>query len=284
MKITKRKKALLGLAASTVLVLGACGDIGVPVYGVDPEYGNETQDYQIAVPEYGIEYDWDRNIIKPNISAPMPEDYEQQFYITEITDDIYGRIDEILNQEDCPVSREDLCYLHVLSKNWEGETVEGEMIVNKHIAEDILDILLKLYEADYRIENIRMFDNGIVGYFDFYNNNNSVCFITADVDSRIDISKNRLGLAVDINPRYNPYTEENEGFYFPFMESYEDILDERDEDYYYLIKPDDLCVQLFKEHGFEWGGDRDDPKSYMRFEIPDELVEQWYPGVLEKKK
>ena len=143
MKITKRKKALLGLAASTVLVLGACGEDSESVFSVDPEYVSAPETISL----YGVtsedrDYDWE----KPNISAPMPEDYEQQFYITEITDDIYGRIDEILNQEDCPVSREDLCYLHVLSKNWDGETVEGEMIVNKHIAEDILDILLKLYE------------------------------------------------------------------------------------------------------------------------------------------
>ena len=30
---------------------------------------------------------------------------------------------------------------------------------------------------------------------------------------------------------------------------------DRTKSYDYKIEPDDLCVKLFKEHGFDWGGD-----------------------------
>ena len=41
----------------------------------------------------------------------------------------------------------------------DGNTHKGEMIVNYHIAEDVLDILKTLYEADYPIERIRLVDD-----------------------------------------------------------------------------------------------------------------------------
>ena len=170
MRITKRKKALLGFAASTVLVLGACGDQGVPVYGVDSVYNNETPDvYGISydpdpVPEYGVEVD--DTYYDPD---PVPEygvdyydpyeDYQDYFYSTGITDEIFARMEGKSFKEDCTLPREDLCYLHVLHKNLEGETLEGEMVVNKYIAEDVLDIMMKLYEADYPIERIQLVDD-----------------------------------------------------------------------------------------------------------------------------
>ena len=71
------------------------------------------------------------------------------FYISEITDEIFSRIDGKSFKEECTLSRDDLRYLHVLHKDTEGNTLEGEMIVNRHIAEDVLAILKELYESGY---------------------------------------------------------------------------------------------------------------------------------------
>ena len=107
-----------------------------------------------------------------------------------------------------------------------------------------------------------------------------MCFRTYSlVDHEL---KHEFGLALDINPRFNPYTENGE--IVPIMDGLVNMYSaDRDGDYHYMIKDNDLCVRLFKKHGFEWGGDWDDPKNYMHFEIPDEMVEQWYPGVLEEE-
>ena len=45
----------------------------------------------------------------------------------------------------------------------------------------------------------------------------------------------------------------------------------------YKIEKGDLCYQLFTEHGFVWGGEWPDRKDYQHFEIPDEVIDKWYP-------
>ncbi len=49
------------------------------------------------------------------------------FYITEITDDIFSRIEGKSFKEECTLPREDLRYLHVLHKDLVGNTLEGEI-------------------------------------------------------------------------------------------------------------------------------------------------------------
>ena len=49
-------------------------------------------------------------------------------------------------KDDCTIPRDDLRYIHVLHKNIEGETLEGEMVCSKLIAEDLLEIFRELYE------------------------------------------------------------------------------------------------------------------------------------------
>ena len=93
-----------------------------------------------------------------DVTESTEEDVSDQFYITPITDEIFARIEGKSFKDDCTLSRDDLRYLHVLHKDLEGNVHEGEMIVNYHIAEDVLDILKQLYEADYPIEKIRLVD------------------------------------------------------------------------------------------------------------------------------
>ena len=70
-----------------------------------------------------------------------------EFYVTEITDELFDRIYGKSFKTDCTVPREDLRYLHLLHVDLDGKTHEGEMIVNYHIADAVLDIFRELYEA-----------------------------------------------------------------------------------------------------------------------------------------
>ena len=83
---------------------------------------------------------------------------QEGFYTTEITDDVFDRMKGKSFKDDCTLAREDLRYLHVLHKDADGNTHEGEMVVNAHIADDVLDILRELYENSYPIEKIRLVD------------------------------------------------------------------------------------------------------------------------------
>ena len=198
------------------------------------------------------------------------------FYITEITDEIFDRIYGKSFKEDCTLPREELRYLHVLHRDLDGNIHEGEMIVNRHIAEDVLEILRQLYEADYPIERIRLVDEYDADDEASMEDNNSSAFNFRFISHTTRVSKHGLGLAVDINTLYNPYTKIVHGERMIEPINGEPYLD-RDADFPYKIDESDLCYKLFIEHGFEWGGAWEDRKDYQHFEIPDGMIAEWYP-------
>ena len=201
---------------------------------------------------------------------------EDPFYILPISDEIFARIYGKSFKEDCTLPREDLRYLHVLHVDLNGETREGEMIVNYHIAEDVLDILRQLYEAKYPIEKIRLVDEYDADDELSMEDNNSSSFNFRFISHTTRVSKHGLGLAVDINTLYNPYTKIVDGVRIVEPITGEPYLD-RDADFPCKIDHGDLCYRLFIEHGFEWGGDWEDRKDYQHFEIPTSMIAEWYP-------
>lgn len=200
----------------------------------------------------------------------------EAFYMTEITDEIFSRIEGKSFKAECTLPREDLRYLHILHKDLDGAVCEGEMIVNKHIANDVLGIFKELYENGYPIEKVRLIDEYGADDELSMEDNNSSCFNFRFISHTKKISKHGLGLAVDINPLFNPYTKIVDGKRVIEPINGEKYLD-RDVDFDYKIERSDICCRLFLAHGFEWGGDWKSVKDYQHFEIPDELIAEWYP-------
>lgn len=225
---------------------------------------------------YRVELSRDEVLNDVESSKDANEPVEDPFYITEITDEIFDRINGKSFKEDCTLPREDLRYLHVLHKDADGNEHEGEMIVNKHIADDVLDILKQLYEADYPIEKIRLVDEYDADDEASVEDNNSSAFNFRFISHTKKVSKHGLGLAVDINTLYNPYTKMVDGERIVEPVTGEPYLD-READFPYKIDENDLCYKLFMEHGFEWGGAWKNCKDYQHFEIPDEKIVEWYP-------
>ena len=213
--------------------------------------------------------------------SELSADEQKAFYVTEITDDIFARIKGKSFKDDCTLPREDLRYLHVLHKDKDGKTHEGEMIVNKHIAEDVLDILRELYKNSYPIEKIRLVDEYDADDERSMEDNNSSCFNFRLISHTNRISNHGLGLAVDINTLYNPYTKVVDGKRIIEPVTGEPYLD-RNATFDYKITKDDLCYKLFIEHGFEWGGEWPDRKDYQHFAMPDSKIAEWYPENVEK--
>lgn len=224
---------------------------------------------------------WSILLLFGGCGSKQSTETKDSFYITEITDDIFSRIQGKSFKEDCTLPREDLRYLHVLHKDIEGKTHEGEMIVNKRIAKDVLEILKELYEKDYPIEKIRLVDEYDADDELSMEDNNSSSFNFRFISHTTRISKHGLGLAVDINTLYNPYTKVVDGERIVEPVTGEPYLD-REAEFDYKIDHDDLCYKLFVEHGFEWGGDWTDRKDYQHFEIPDDVIARWYPDNVDK--
>ena len=64
----------------------------------------------------------------------------KEFYIKPIPDDIFEKMQGKSYKENCTVPREELRYLHILHVSFDNNAHEGELIVNKRIAEVVLDI------------------------------------------------------------------------------------------------------------------------------------------------
>ena len=202
------------------------------------------------------------------------------FYIKRIDNDIFARIKGKSYKDGCTVPIEDLRYLHILHKDLKRNSHEGELICNVHIAGDLLNIFQILYEAAYPIERVRLIDEYDADDETSMLANNSSCFNFRLISHTNIVSKHGLGLAVDINPLYNPYIKEVDGKRILEPSTAEEYID-RSKDFPYKIEEGDLCCKLFAEHGFEWGGNCwDNRKDYQHFAIPDEVVAKLYKTML----
>lgn len=213
-------------------------------------------------------------------------EYEQGFYYEPLSDEIKKKITGIsypvtetdkdnaavtaLNivssAEDIQVAYEDLRYVSVLYYNFKGIERTGELICNKAIAQDLVEIFYELYRNEYQIEQISLIDDYGGDDTLSMSDNNTSCFNYRLVDGTTSLSKHALGLAIDINPLYNPYVVyKNDGTTYispPGSEIYAD----RSKEFAYKIDENDLCYKLFTEHGFTWGGNWNSLKDYQHFQ------------------
>ena len=166
------------------------------------------------------------------------------------------------------VSYEDLRYMNILYYDFNGDVQTGELICNKAIADDLIEIFYELYKNEYQIESVRLIDDYNGDDTASMEANNTSCFNYRPVDGTSSLSKNALGCAIDINPFYNPYVVFNKG---KAGETYispagSEIYADRSKVFAYKIDENDLCYKLFKEHGFTWGGNWNSCKDYQHFQ------------------
>ena len=187
------------------------------------------------------------------------------FYISKIPDDIFEKMQGKSYKADCTVPRDELRYVHVLHMGFDGQTKEGELVVNKAIADDVLAIFEELYQADYPIEKVELVDAYNADDEKSMSHNNSSAFNFRFISHTTKISKHGLGMAVDINTLYNPYVKTVNGEESIEPANAAAYVDRRG-DFPYKIDHEDLCYKLFTRYGFTWGGDWEHSKDYQHFE------------------
>lgn len=187
------------------------------------------------------------------------------FYSTEISSDIQNRIFGTSYQENNNISLSELRYLQVLYYGFDGETHIGELIVNRKIEADILEIMRELYENQYPIEKMVLIDEYGADDEKSMEDNNTSSFNYRSISGSSKLSKHSLGLAIDINPRFNPCVRSRNGAVSVEPANGTEYADRRKE-FEHKITQEDLCFQLFTAHGFTWGGSWNSLKDYQHFE------------------
>ena len=194
------------------------------------------------------------------------EEIDGLFYATDITEDIFSRIDHCSYTENDDISPEELRYIRVLHMGFDGNTYIGELIVNSEIGDDIVEIMRELYRAGYPIERMVLVDEYGADDDRSMEANNTSAFNYRTVAGTATLSNHSYGRAIDINPLYNPYVRRGRNGAWIISPSGGAAYVDREKDIPYRIDHEDLCYQLFTEHGFTWGGDWNNPKDYQHFE------------------
>ncbi|MBQ9559069.1 MAG: M15 family metallopeptidase [Bacteroidaceae bacterium] len=185
-----------------------------------------------------------------------------------IPDTVFLRMKGKSYPDGCTVPRSELRYLRLSYCNAEGLTQTGEMVCNKAIAADLVDIFRQLWLAGYRIERMRLIDDYDADDQRSMEANNTSCFCYRTISGTQTLSKHAQGLAVDINTLYNPYIFTRQGKTRIEPRGGRKWAYNRDKrtDIPYKIDHHDLCYRLFLAHGFRWGGDWRTAKDYQHFE------------------
>ena len=186
------------------------------------------------------------------------------FYVT-LSDAVKERITGMSYPavgEPCRVGYDELRYVHILYVDFDGQEQEGELMVNRRVADDVIDIFYKLYLKQYPLASVKLVDDfgqpGDDGNSMRANNTSAFCY--RQVTGSNHLSWHRFGAAIDINPLQNPYV--NKGRVSP--EEAREYLDRKDKRPH-MIDHSDYCYKVFKAHGWKWGGDWAGDKDYQHF-------------------
>lgn len=203
--------------------------------------------------------------------SPSPADdgrvqLAEGFYYIELNDEIKERITGLSYPEDdsdISIGYDDLRYIRLLYYDFEGNVKEGELIVNKLLADEVMEIFYELYQAKYPFTSINLVDDYGQAADDELSMeaNNTSAFNYRPVAGTSKLSFHSFGAAIDINPLLNPYIKADGSVYPTNALDYVD----RSRDFPGKIDHDDLAYKLFTARGWDWGGDWSTSKDYQHF-------------------
>ncbi len=158
--------------------------------------------------------------------------------------------------EGCPVPLDDLVSIRLNHFGFDNAVHEGVIVVHRRAAKEIAQAFGELFAIKFPIERIQPYEDFAVA--EYASNNDTVGFYCRPAqDNPKDFSWHAYGLAVDINPKTNPYHDPR-GWWPVGSDG------ERNRTAPGLLNLDSPAVPIFMAHGWSWGG-FDDPPDYMHF-------------------
>ena len=114
---------------------------------------------------------------------------QQGFSVDTLSDAVFQRMQGRSFPEGCTMRRSDLRYLQVLHYDLDGEVRQGELVCNKAIADDLMDIFRQLYKARYPIQRMCLIDDYGADDELSMRDNNTSCFCYRVVEGSKKLSK-----------------------------------------------------------------------------------------------
>lgn len=223
--------------------------------------GEETNN--ISVEQKNVENETYINSLKENDLSKSNNNLttKEVFTSSEITNSVLKRMigNSIPDRDKVDIRK--LSYLKITYWGFDEKTHVGEMIVNKDIAQEVLDIFKEVYHKKYAIEKIRLIDEYEANDEKSMEDNNTSAFCYRTIANTNRLSNHSFGKAIDINPLYNPYIV---GKYISPNKSKKYI--DRNIVRKGTIKKGDDLYNAFIKRGWTWGGNWRGKKDYQHFE------------------
>lgn len=163
-------------------------------------------------------------------------------------------------QEGCPVGIDELRYLTVSFRGFDGGAHTGELIVHADEAVDVVEVFRQLFEAGFPLEEMRIVTDADLAAPATGDGNNTAAFVCRVTRGSTRFSAHASGLAIDVNPFNNPYVRDD--LVLPELASaYVDRSNVRPG----MILDGDVVVRAFEAIGWTWGGRWSDPVDTMHF-------------------
>lgn len=159
----------------------------------------------------------------------------------------------------CPVPLADLRYLTVGYWGFDGLAHQGELVVAESAAAGVIAVFGQLYLARYPINSMRLVDEYAADDNASMTADNTSAFNCREVTGGGGFSEHSTGLALDLNPRENPYL--SDGIVLPPSGS--DFISRPAAPG--VIHDGDTVVLAFAQIGWSWGGRWTDPIDYQHF-------------------
>ena len=176
---------------------------------------------------------------------------------------LLGLVSLVADAQPADVELDTLTVRHV---DFEGKTCEGVIICNKAISKDLREIFAELCRQRYPIERIRPISEYEYDDERSMQANNTSCYCYRTIEGSSKLSKHAQGLAIDINPLYNPCVRRKKDGTLLVQPSTGKPYIDRSKRFKHKITKQDLCYRLFVRHGFRWGGSWRSLKDYQHFE------------------
>lgn len=137
-------------------------------------------------------------------------------------------------------------------------TYIGQLVVHRDLVGEIAGIFNALFELRFPIEKVIP-----ICYYDWSDDasmqaNNTSCFNYRNITGGSYLSWHAFGRAIDINPYFNPFIRFRSGQVYPEGAVYNPSTPG-------TITQGSEVVRIFKQHGWEWGGDWRYSKDYQHF-------------------
>jgi hypothetical protein len=192
----------------------------------------------------------------PDVLLP-PSGDEFQFTIGPIPPAVLARSSWV---PECPVTVDELAYLTVSHRGFDGRFHTGEIIVNQLFAAEVVEVFRLMHEARFPIEQMRVITKEEIDAPPTGDWNDTTSFVCRPAVGSTSWSQHAYGLAIDVNPFHNPYLKGD--LVLPELASaYTDREDARPG----MIIEGDVVTNAFAEMGWGWGGNWNTLKDWMHF-------------------